>query len=253
MYWYRVSCNHESLCQHAIAGEELYRNDVLDLDSYNVHSHDWHPDGRLVTLVRTKFVDEIDSEYEIQIESSPGSYRFETLFSFRPGGVFSYYGMRVNPTGNDAVVEGIYSRGVPLSGISQRQSRIFHFNLSGDFNPAVVFDQSEEANVNSPVFSPVGQYIMVTEGYLGGGLINYMAIPNTEVLSGPSLKPVILPASTGAISYVVPVGVYGQPMPPVQVSDSMRPVIANRSSLHTTPGIVGFYPLDGYSWTPAVD
>jgi len=223
-------------------GEELYRTPIVGLQTY-----DWHPNGRLV-IVREI---DLNSQYAIQMESSPGSYRFESIINFQPGGVFAYNSFRISPTGEDAVMEGVYDMGVPLSGITYRESRIFYFNLFGDIQSASLFEQSEPDHVNSPVFSPDGKHIMVTEGYLGGGLVNYTVLPDIQVLSGPSIQPVVLPASTSAVSYVVPVGVIGQPMPPAQVSDTMRPVLANDSL--GVPGIVGFNPLDGYSWTPAID
>ena len=223
-------------------GEELFRNSEVGL-----HAYDWHPEGRLVIV---RYQQESET-YSVQIESTPNSLRFETLLDFSPGNVVSYVGLRIGPKGNDAVMEGVYATSPGLSGVSYREAGAFHFNLFGGTEEPSLFRQSEEQRVNSPVFSPDGKFIMVTVGYASGGLINYTVLPDSQVLSGTELRPEILPVSTGSVSYVVPVGVKGQPMPPETYSDTLRPVLSNDSvgSLR----IIGFKPLDGYSWTPVID
>jgi len=57
-----------------------------------------------------------DNQYSIQIENRPASYEFEELLNFTaPEGVFGYRGLRVGPTGNDAVIEAVTASNATLS------------------------------------------------------------------------------------------------------------------------------------------
>lgn len=223
-------------------GEELFR-----IGNVDVHAYDWHPDGRLVVVRRIE-----GNNYAVDIESAVGSYQFEPVWQFNSGdGVIYYEALRVGPSGNDAVIEAVYGTPVALSGFTFREARAHHFNLYGESDETAIFQQSDEEEVNSPVISPDGKYIMVTNGYIGGGLFNYSILPDTQVLSGTDLKPEISLASAGGITYVVPVGVKGQQMPPQSFSETMRPVLSK--NLVDSLVMVGFNPIDGYSWTPAID
>jgi len=233
----------------SINGEELFRSSDVGGTPLGVKSFDWHPDGRLVIVI---YVEEVD-EFEIQIESAPGSFRFETLLEFTTDKDIAFYSrLRISPTGNEAVMEGVYETAPSLSGFTYREARVFHFNLFKDTESPALFQQSNEDTVNSPVFSPDGNYIMVTRGYIGGGLINYTVIPDLEPAFGVDLMPVILPASTNSLSYVVTAGARNQPMPPVRYSETIRPVFAKHFSSGELSA-VGFYPIDGYTWTPVID
>lgn len=230
-------------------GKELFRASDGDGTSLGIKSYDWHPDGRLVIVL---YVEETD-EFEIQIESTPGSFRFQTLLEFESSKDIAFYtGLRIGPTGNDAVMEGVYETAPTLSGFTYREARVFYFNLFEDTESPALFQQSNEDTVNSPVFSPDGNYIMVTYGYIGGGLVNYTVVPDLQPEFGVELMPVILPASTNSLSYVVTVGIRNQPMPPESYSETIRPVFAKRFSSGELSA-VGFYPIDGYTWTPVID
>jgi len=213
-------------------GEELYRSSDADFPTEGIKSYDWHPDGRL-WLVN---YDVNRERFLIRREINAGTYRFEELGLIgKPDGTeINYSRFRIGPSGNDAVIEAVYDVAVAFSGFTK------------------LFLQSDQERVNSPVFSPDGKHIMVTTGFIRGGLVNYTIIPEPQETLVGDLDPIILNAGTNSLSYVVPVGVMGQPMPPQRFSDNIRPVLTKHYSTGELSA-VGFDPIDGYTWTPAID
>ncbi len=225
-------------------GEQLYRKTDGHFASF-----DWHPDGRLVVLQR---VTETDRGFAVQIETKPGSYEFVDLFSFNaPPDVRFYRGLRVGPTGTDAVLEAVTQTPTPLAGVFYRDAKSHHFPLfieeDGGLGETDLFEHTDGvARVNGPTFSPDGKHILLTEGYSSGAFVFFQHYPPLNVIDALG----VVPFSAGSASYIVPVDVKAQPMPPVEYSENIRPVIKDQFGQR---GVVGFYPLEHLSWTPVVD
>lgn len=228
-------------------GEQLYR-DSTEFNSIQVtipiQGYDFHPDGRLVILV-----DNGRKNYGVQIETFAGSYEFVELFAFKAAPDEIYLlGLRVGPTGTDAVIEAVTDRGPTESGIRRRNAVAHHFLLfnGAEIGETKLFASNDIDRFNSPAFSPDGQHIMVTEGFISGTTAYTASHPDLSIINNLDLVPV----SSESTTYIVPVGIKEQPMPPAQYSDNIRPVfVVNSGALNT----VGFMPATGISWTPVVD
>jgi len=228
-------------------GVELYRDSIED----SVQGYDFHPDGRLVILRHFG-----GNEYKIQIEPTPGFNDFVTLLSFFSApDVLFYRGLRVGPTGNDVVVEEVLGIPPVLAGITYRDARAHHFPLFDNgrplpegvsFGSTALFVYPGEARVNSPAFSPDGRHIMVTEGFSSGSAVFFQQFPNLDQIDAT----LIVPFNADNLSYVVPVNVKEQLMPPLEYSDTIFPVLINQSG---TVSSAGFKPITGFSWVPAID
>lgn len=110
------------------------------------------------------------NRYGLQIETAPGSSEFthQGMFSWnRAQDVVGYGGFRVSPNGTDAALEEILDQAHFLSGASWRNARTRHFKLFEAAEETAMFEYEDaEPRVNSPAFSPDGNYIMVVEGIL---------------------------------------------------------------------------------------
>lgn len=222
----------------SVDGEELYR------DTGPISDFDWHPDGRLVVLIPYT-----DNTYSVEIETRPGSYEFYSLFKFTPPpGVYGYRGLRVGPTGNDAVIETVTAQNQFLSGVRFRDGAVHHFPLfsGSDVGETDLFKHGEGVSrVNGATFSPDGKHILVTEGYSRGAHIYSTSDPDISVVQGLAVVPV-LPIS---MSYVVPVDTRLQLVPPEQFSEKIQPVLTTRRG-RLAPET--FNPLFELTWTPAI-
>lgn len=241
----RKSCdgNHDNarLTVYSVTGELLHRF------SDEIYSEfDWHPDGRLVVLEQVT-----QQDYKLLIETAPGSHKLETLLSWSTSQGFLYYtGFRVSPSGQEAVMEGVSEKAHWLSGTDWRDAETFHFNLFEPTEVPAMFVYPGESRVNGPTFSPDSKYILVTEGYFSGALVlesHYPEIGVTESLLDIAYR---LPVKADSSSYIVPVDVKLQSMPPTQFSETIRPVLSYRDGKINA---VGLKPLDGLSWTPVVE
>ena len=141
-------------------GQQLYRA-PLETRYMAIEGYDFHPDGRLVLIVHYPI-----NDYRVEIETFPGSYKFDTLIKFaRAPGVNYYRGLWVGPTGNDAVVEAVSGQPLSISGLRYREALAHYFKLFEDIGETDLFLYTDESRLNSPAFSPDGQYIMVTEAH----------------------------------------------------------------------------------------
>lgn len=225
-------------------GVQLHRNtDELFIE------FDWHPDGRLVAL--TKLPDQ-ERVFQVKIETAAGSYQFEPIIQFTaPPEVLFYTGFRVGPTGKDAVLEAVSEKAHFLSGTTWRNAKVHHFPLFEQFDETDLFQFPDQSRVNAPTFSPDGQHILVTEGYSQGAVVFESSYPEIEVNEALLLDAAYrVPVKADSASYIVPVNVKLQPMPPEQFSETIRPLLSYRDGQINA---VGLQPLNGMTWTPAVD
>ena len=189
-----------------------------------------------------------EHRYVMKIETAPSSYEFTELFKFTaPPKLVNYVGLRVGPTGNDAVLEAVEAFAVPLTGIGYRDAKAHHFPLFEDFSETDLFVHGDGVErVNGPTFSPDGKHILVSEGYISGAAVFHQHYPPLELTDAL----LVVPVHGNNTSYIVSVDAKNQPMPPTQYSETIRPVISKETG---RLGITGFNPLYNLSWTPVVD
>ena len=233
-------------------GEELYRHGDDSIVSY-----DWHPDGRLV-IVRLGPT----GQYLLMIEVTQGSYIFEELIIWnRAPDVTGYVGLRVSPSGNDAVLEEVLDSAHVLSGFEWRNSRTRHFNMFEDNDETAMFVyEDENPRVNAPTFSPDGQHVLVVESFSSGSVVfNATSLEidsfdlNPTAFGTDELGTLsVVSTSSPGMAYIVPTSQKLQPMPPQQFSENIRPVLTVRGTnreIHT----VSINPANSITWTPVID
>jgi len=184
------------------------------------------------------------------METRPGSYKFVDQISWpAPAGVGSYRGLRIGPSGNDAVLEAVTGTSEATSGVSWRDAKAHHFTLFELIEKSNLFTHKDGTTprVNGPTFSPDGKHILVTEGFFQGTLAYNAHYPELDVLGSFDA----IPVSGESSSYIVPVDVKLQPMPPTQYSDNIRPVFGNQRD--GSVSTVSFNPIYSFSWTPVIN
>jgi len=232
-----------ALTVFSLDGNILYRG------SEDIHqsAFEWLPNGA-ITLVRR----ERDSYYSVEFERVAGSYSFDRFagLSDNPGSVKRVGSLRVNATGNQMLLEVITDESGIFSTVFTRKSEVLSLNLNSEavaVTDVFISNESDggDLRANGVVFSPDGNWILTTHAFSGGVVV----LGNNEGDGSPGFftDTALIAAPPTGVSYVVPSNTANQPLPPVQITESIRPVLAIRDNQVVA---TGFNPKFEISWTP---
>jgi len=235
------SNRNQVLSVYSTSGDQLFRGDE------SMQAYDWQRDGRLVIIRKTGTL-----SYNIEIESSIGSYRFNPVFSMDVFEEISFArGLRISPSGDDIVFEFVTDANSFLSGVSFRDAVVVVVRTVNQEPFRELFRSGRpdgRLRVNTPVFSPDGTMVLVTDNYSAGALSTFF----TEHESSDTITVIeTLPVPQNSVSYVVPLDAQQLLMPPATFSTNVRPIFAVSPNGGVSPA--GFNPLVDQTWTPPVN
>ncbi len=215
-----------------------------------VKSFDWLPDNRLALAIEYD-----DGRTAIGIEAERNTLSSETIADLSTiEGVPR--NLRVSNDGSKIVFEMVTGASLFLSTVSYRDATVWQVNIDGS-NLRKVLDTSrtngqqfEEARVNSPIFSPDGQWLLATENYISGSSIIFYG---TETDNGTYIESVeAFPVSNENLTYIMPADAGFQRLPPASFDvDLVRPLLG--SSEEGLISARGIRPLSRIAWTPSID
>ncbi len=226
-----------SLTIFSLEGEEITRA------SDKVGSYDWLPDNRLVFTLGQKIA--------MQVERN--TFMYETIIDLSD--VRGYPGrVNVSPDGTGILFEMITNTSVWASSVRYRDATVWAVNVDGKNLRQVATTSREDdpekdyddPRVNMPVWSPDGQFLLLTEDYASGlpGWLIYDY--NVDVGYNVNLMPII----NDALTYILPADSIDQKLPPTHyAADGVRPILSldNGSRL----GAVTVDPLSPVMWAPS--
>jgi|GEM_PF-2842225 len=212
----------------------------------SIGNYAWDQTGRLLVLDYDSSLD----QFELKRRQFAALGDFETVMSFTVSNdIIRVQNLKMSADRTKFVAELVTDRDLFISSVRWRQAGVvmYDFTTSAFTTTFLPADDSKPLQVNSPLFSPDGSWIMATNDYESGSY--------TNVLSDSTPSSVIADVTTvavpsGSVTYVVPVNTQQQLVPPVQFSESIRPVLEVEYG-RVKP--VSFNPLRDMSWTPAID
>jgi len=210
-----------------------------------IEAFDFTSDGKLVRVRKVA-----DQQYELEVEVARHTYIFESILRFTVGDNIEHVRrLRSNADGSKYLLEGVIDELFSFTGFSARSSSAMLIDLTG---PTIheVFSANEfdnELRANEALFSPDGNWVLTTHKYeFGTVFLTNNSGPGSDVITDIAAIPI---APTG-VAYAVPVETVGQLLPPLQVSNNIRPVLSVNGN---EVSAIGFDPFTDQSWTPAVE
>jgi len=210
-----------------------------------IEAFDFTPDGKLVLARRVG-----EQQYDLEIETAPHTYVFETHIRFTLSDELERVRrLRSNADGTKFLLEAIIDELPGFTGFSARSSSAVLLDLTAQTIHSV-FSANEDDNelrANEALFSPDGDWVLTTHKYESGVVF---LTNNSGAGSDIFTDIAAIPVPPTGVAYAVPVETVGQLLPPLQVSDNIRPVVSVDGSEVTA---VGFDPFTDQSWTPSVE
>jgi len=226
----------------SMKGNVLYQAERKSHSS-PIEAFDFTPDNKLVFVRKIR-----DQTYSLEIESSSGSYDFKTVFGFKFNKeVKRISRIRSNASGNKFLLEAITHELGSYTGFSARESSVWMIDVDARVVKPVFSsnDDDKKLRANEALFSPDGDWVLTTHKYQKGVVI----LQNNSGSGSDVFTDIAaIPVPPTGVAYAVPVGTVEQPLPPVRVSRSVRPVIGINNGEVTG---VGFDPFTDQSWTPS--
>lgn len=188
-----------------------------------IKSFDWLPDNRQVFAI-----DDDDSK-SISVESEPDTLQYQEIANLddiegHPRNV------RASADGRKVVFE--MTTGVPavLATVSYRNSTVWQFNIDGTELEQVLDSSRAVASgvprINSPVYSPDGEWLLATENYLSGVNTTFYGTETENLTYIEAIS--TIPVSSDSLSYVMPSNSGYQQLPPASFdANGIRPLLSS--------------------------
>ena len=200
-----------------------------------IRSFDWLPDNRLV----------ISSRGGISVEETAGTLRFRQIADLN--GIFGLPSkLSVDPTGTRVLFEMWTASPNFLSTVRYREATVWSVNIDGsDLRERVTStnalqpDANTDPRVNAPTWSPDGNWFLVTEGYVSGGVID-----------GSTVQPGVIPINNNGITYVVSADAEPLDLPDdANTGEAARPLIGALGNGGVGP--IRLEPFGRHAWVPS--
>lgn len=194
---------------------------------------DWLPDGRLVF--------EIDGDIAVESERNSLRFRRIALLGDIPG---TPRKLDVSPDGQSLVFEMTTGVSGFLVTVDYRESTVWRVGIDGTgLEQIVTSSRTDSENyLNSPIFSPEGDSLIVTENWVSGGVVTFTGFETDTfpIITGTQFAPV----TNGAVTQLVPLSELPAALPPQSWSaEAVRPIFTRDDAGALTAARL--WPLEG--------
>jgi len=203
----------------------------------SISSYDWLPDNRLVISDGDSIMVE-DTPFTLEVMSYPLP---ETLTG-------KAVNLKASPDGSRVLFEVVTDASSWLSTVSFREATVWEFNLDTlQFSEYVTSRrENEEPQINTPVWSPDGNQIIITEDYTGG--VASSITPGDFFTGWDGWKElIIVPLEVSGVNYVSDATEPSMLLPPAGDS-SARPIFTYKDNAEY---LMRMSPFEQQAWVPA--
>ncbi len=201
---------------------------------------DWLPDNRLIFEING----------DIAVEAERNTFRYDTIANLGniPGTPREF---DVSPDGDSVIFEMVTDASGFLVTVDFRDATVWRINIDGTGLEQIITssDANDEPRINAPIFSPDGDELIVTEGWLSGGAVSFTGFETSEfpIITGSEFVPI----ASGPVTQVVPLDALSVALPPPSYSaQNVRPIFSRDDDGSLEPARL--WPLEGRRWTETI-